>query len=357
MRRRPLMAVFLLLATFGSAQAIPRYSVRYGQDCRLCHQNPTGGGQRSAYATQYLIPAEMVTFPWEEERLEAIDPQIGKNVSIGADIRTLHVVTEEGSGLDGFFQMQGEVYLSLSVDERNMLYFEQGMDRTYDLFGISYFLPWQGYVKVGRFAPAYGWRFADHTRLVRSELGFEPPALSDVGAEVGISPGDATFSLSVSNGAGGSTLDNDARPALVARAEERFSLGPLAISAGASALQHNGIVRRRAQTGPFAGLYWGRLSWLGEIDWVWTQAQGADEVRGLVATQEVALQLWSGVDLVGVYDYSDRDLDLKSGKTTGYSVGVEMLPQPFMSLQALVRSWDDVGVETTQTLLQAHFMY
>jgi hypothetical protein len=161
----------------------------------------------------------------------------------------------------------------------------------------------------------------------------------------------------LTNGAGGSNLDTDGRVALVGRAVERFTLGPLAISAGASALHHNGVVGRRTQTGPFGGLYWGRVSWLGELDWVWTQTLGEAEMRGLVATQEIALRLLPGVDLVGVYDYRDRDLDLKSGKTTGYSVGVELLPQPFVALQALVRRWDERGVESTQTLVQAHFMY
>lgn len=34
----------LLLLVAPEASALPRYSARYGQDCLLCHQNPTGGG-------------------------------------------------------------------------------------------------------------------------------------------------------------------------------------------------------------------------------------------------------------------------------------------------------------------------
>ena len=53
---------FLVIATAGlclvvaNGYTIPRYSARYGQDCNLCHVNPTGGGQRTTYATQYIVP-------------------------------------------------------------------------------------------------------------------------------------------------------------------------------------------------------------------------------------------------------------------------------------------------------------
>ena len=45
------------------AGALPRYSARYEQNCSLCHVNPSGGGMRSGYATQQLIPKEIAMSP------------------------------------------------------------------------------------------------------------------------------------------------------------------------------------------------------------------------------------------------------------------------------------------------------
>ena len=46
-----------------TARAVPRYSARYEQNCMLCHVNPSGGGMRSAYAVQELIPKEFLISP------------------------------------------------------------------------------------------------------------------------------------------------------------------------------------------------------------------------------------------------------------------------------------------------------
>src|SRR5262245_32728836 len=45
-----------LLCAAIDANAIPRYTARVRQNCTLCHANPTGGGMRSLYASQFLVP-------------------------------------------------------------------------------------------------------------------------------------------------------------------------------------------------------------------------------------------------------------------------------------------------------------
>jgi hypothetical protein len=69
------------------AGAVPRYSVRYEQNCMLCHVNPTGGGMRSAYATDQLVPKELAMSPKEPEVLAVLDTYLNKHVRIGADFR------------------------------------------------------------------------------------------------------------------------------------------------------------------------------------------------------------------------------------------------------------------------------
>ncbi len=348
-----LLALLALAWLPTEAEAIPRYSVRYRQDCSLCHQNPAGGGQRSAYAAQYLVPAEMVMFPWSDEKLERIDPQLGENLSAGADLRLQYF---EGYEPAGFFLMQGDLYLSFSIDDRNLLYLEQGIRESYDLYGLSYGLPLDGHVKLGRFTPSFGWRFADHTRFVREKLHFTPPAHTDVGVELGIQPGETTINVALMNGSAGSLLDADSRPALFGRVSQRLSLASLGISAGLSFLANDAGAARRAGGGPFGSLHWGRLSWLGEADAVRYEDDTDAPQTELVITQELAWQLRPGLDLIGVYDFYDPDVDLATGKESALSLGLDLLPQPYLQLKALVRAWRDEEDEIL-ALLQAHFMY
>nr|MEE4266754.1 hypothetical protein [Candidatus Krumholzibacteria bacterium] len=69
--RHPLPLAFLFwmgglspLILAGEAHAVPRYTAQYGQSCTLCHTNPTGGGLRTEYASQYLIPEEIAGQGW-----------------------------------------------------------------------------------------------------------------------------------------------------------------------------------------------------------------------------------------------------------------------------------------------------
>src|SRR5258708_5740556 len=146
------------------ARALPRYSARYEQNCMLCHVNPTGGGMRSAYATQQLIPKEIAMSPRALEAIAPLDTHIGKNITIGADFRELFIAATANASLappQGFFPMQGDVYLAFQLDPRYTLYYARSLSNTYEVFGLANVLPWDGYVKAGRFVPAYGWKFDD----------------------------------------------------------------------------------------------------------------------------------------------------------------------------------------------------
>src|SRR6266516_5468551 len=76
-----------------TARAVPRGSARYEQDCLLCHVNPSGGGMRSAYASQDLVPKEFAMWRSTPEALAMLDAHLGKNVSLGTDMRELFMVT------------------------------------------------------------------------------------------------------------------------------------------------------------------------------------------------------------------------------------------------------------------------
>ena len=177
-----------------NAYTIPRYSARYGQECSLCHMNPTGGGERSLYASQYLVPEEMAVVKLDEEARKKIDPQLSRTITAGVDLRTFFFRSNSerpnlAFDTQDFMQMEGNLYLHLQLDDRFSAYMSRGMSGEYEVFGMGYILPLNGYVKVGRFMPAYGWRFADHTSFVRELMGFFLPPIPTWGWRWGFIPG------------------------------------------------------------------------------------------------------------------------------------------------------------------------
>ena len=66
------------------------------------------------------------------EVLEGIDPQVGSNLSVGADVRTLYSYADDASleAENNLFQMQADVYFQLQLTPRWALYLDRGMSGT-----------------------------------------------------------------------------------------------------------------------------------------------------------------------------------------------------------------------------------
>jgi len=370
----PSLAILVLGAALfaADADAIPRYTARYEQDCILCHVNPTGGGQRTLYASQYLVPTEMVLRPFEYDELGKISPEISDNVIIGADLRTVarYSSDEMARPQNNFFHMQSDIYLSFQVDEKYVAYFDRGGSSTYEAFALARLLPWNGYLKTGRFTPAFGWKFADHNAFVREQLGFLPPAHTDVGMEIGLFPGTAAIQFALVNGNQGSTQDFNDELSLVVRAEYRRNFRGIAAALGGSYQRNDErpgatfSTHERSTGGPFGYLTWKRLSWVGEADWTRLSTPDSDvDTTGFVTSHEFAFQLSRGFDLVGTYSFYDPDIDLGAGAMERWAGGFELFYNPFARVSALVQAYrvedgDQVdGVDYTQSVIQIHFLY
>jgi hypothetical protein len=350
------------------AHATPRYAARFDQSCALCHDDPSGGGKRSLYAAQYLVPAEMVMHPLGEEALARIQPAFGPNLSVGLDLRTLHHYTDRpnslpnGFGVPNFLQMEGNLYLTFQPDPRVSACVVRGISGSYEIYGLIQGLPASGHVRVGRFVTPYGWRLADHTAFVRAFGGFMPPAHSDVGVEVGLFPGRWELQLAATNGAGGVTQDVDRDLAFSARAARRLRLGMLSVALGGS-YSHNGSPSVMATAaGPFASLGWKRIVWLGEADWSRHRIDRSF-VRGLDLSQELAFPLHRGWDLIATHDYHDPDVRKRTGALNRIGVGFELFPLPFLHLRALANTYETQPAaggphrDCFQSEVQVHFLY
>jgi hypothetical protein len=353
-----------LLLVAAASHATPRYAARYEQTCSLCHDDPSGGGKRCAYAAQYIIPAELATLRPGKDAQALIDPQLGRNLSIGLDLRTLHLYSDDDRSPQNFFEMQGDLYFAFDLAPRLSAYVQSGLSGAYEVYGLARVLPASGYVKVGRFAPPYGWRLADHTAFVREYGGFRPPAHTDVGIEAGLFPGRFTLQAAVVNGARGSTRDVDRDLAASGLVLGRFHPVGLALAAGASFAYNPREVtgERVLASGPFGSLNWKRFTWVAEVDWQ-QRGRASNRTTGLLLSHELSCQLARGVDLLLTHDFRDPDLDRRSGAQERFGVGCEWLATPNSQVRlALYRHRFEDGPELggddhLQTEAQIHFLY
>lgn len=355
-----------VLFAAAAALALPRYSARYEQNCMLCHVNPSGGGMRSEYAVKDLVPNELAMSAHGTEALAALDTHLNKAIRVGADFRNQFMLESEHSaqgGQQGFFPMQGDLHLSFQLDPRYLLYFKKGRAETYEFYYLGHLLPWDGYVKGGRFVTPYGWKFDDHTMYVRSDLGYAPPANSDAGIEVGLAPKWGDVQVAVTNGSRGSLLDNDRRLAVSAVGGVRFRIGPVAAYAGVSGYTQPGRTDDLNMAGVSGSLNVGAFTWLGQGDRVRRQPYNGAATTGAVSSQEVSLQLRRGIETVGTFDWYDPDLDLATGSRHRWGLGFKAMPRPFMTVQMMYRRTEHTdglalpGTDSDEGVFQLHLLY
>jgi hypothetical protein len=335
------VAIFCIFALQPPPSAATvRYAARYEQDCHLCHTNPTGGGQRTLYASQFLAPTELAAKWLRFEDLESISPQVSESILVGVDLRTLYNAWEQDPAepVDNFFQMQSDLYVSIQMGERYSLYLDRGSSGSTESFGMAHVLPANGYVKVGQFTPAFGWRFVDHTLATRRFLGYFPgrPGATDVGVEMGFYPGRTTVQLAVLNGSPGADFDGDESLMVQGRAVQRFRVGPLALALGGSARHQRQGGRDQIAAGGFGSASIGPLVWTGEVDWL-DASLDLPEGKALASSHELAVRVVQGVDLLGTYSFYDPHLDFLTGAHQRFGFGVDALVSPFMGVRAMVQ--------------------
>lgn len=359
-----------LIFAVSTPYAIPRYSARYEQDCNLCHINPTGAGARASYATQYIVPREMAMVKLGKEQMEEMpSPEIGDNVLLGTDLRTMYFSSRDDPvNPQNFFQMQANLYVSFQMSDRLLAYMSKGISSTYEVFGLGYFLPANGYIKVGRFTPDFGWHVADHNAFARRLTGFVPPAHTDVGVEAGVYPDHFAITGSVTNGNPGSTQESfaDNQVQVVGRAAYRGNVSGLAYSVGGSALRNKTFVGNHKVFGPLGYLSWKGLTWIGEADFARTDSAGAGTAKSWYTSNELSYQVMQGLDLIGTFDYWDPDRSRDTGTRSRYGLGIESMPYPYVVLNATVNFYRNqegaLGMvirdpEYDELALQVHVFY
>lgn len=309
---RACLAVGVVGALASSAAAEPKFLSKQYTRCTTCHVSPTGGGLLSAYGrslshrelsmTGAPMPShgETDSGPGEESFLwGALGESLGP-LQLGVEMRPsrLHY-SFLGTSTDRNLLMNADVHASVKANDW-LFYGQIGRELEQNGFTLDSSEYWAGYqpaeglgFRAGRFLPAYGVRFADHTSYNRSFLGL---AQYDqiYGLEVSHTRGRYLTQVSLGPGRAESVIDDDGRSALTATGRFQIDLG------SRTSVAASGLYRGESDFDPrmgSAGLAFGfaptsRLT-------TWTQVDGqfreGASATSYVLVNETALEVYRGI--------------------------------------------------------------
>jgi hypothetical protein len=323
-----------IVITLGSdlAVAYPE-NIRHGYPaCSACHVAPAGGGITTAYgrdAAESLMSTW--SYPGEGNPLGFV-PLPGW-VNLGADMRSvaMKLKTSEGQESEDAFimQMEGEIAL-MPVDKVTFatstgLY---GRERTEESRSAYMKLePYPGTsLRLGRFLPAYGILFADHTVATRQGLGLgEGRETFNLEAAVTLANGELIVTTVQGREA---AISSSERGYEVAPLDESGLMGRLAVflgtraQLGVSALSLASTAGVRTAFGVHA--LWGlseRVYGLLEADRSFEQGQAAD-----LAAMKLGWEVFRGGHLALLGEWANEV------PTAGLEVG--FLPRPHLEVTA-----------------------
>ena len=371
----------LAIALPAAVGAIPRFAVRSGAACSLCHTNPSGAGLRTAYG-RAVFERQFLPSPWISELAGEgaglhVDPRIGDAVALGADLRGgyLRAMPRKGApGLDSFFLMEANLHVGAELGRHVTLSYTHGAYGSFEAFGLLHFGlrespaddAWSGYLKLGRFVPAYGVRLENHSTFTREGIGFSA-TMRDTGLEAGLAFRGLGLQASHLRGA---LTDKDPEGTTYLRLEwagggalvrhlagASLSYGPRqpAANPAITVMLDPAGGFEETRLGVHLGVAIGRLSYLGEIDRVAVRAnpggmpaggmpagggatgRAGTQVRALLSYQELSFVPVQGIDVQLLHEYWDPDTALAGGRLQRWGGSVEVYPWEYVELKALYR--------------------
>ncbi len=368
-------AALLLALVATHAAAEPYLAVRSGAKCSDCHTNLDGGGKRTAFAHIHahdiLHDLRILPLP---KGVESFNGEINPYVSIGGDLRVRSTST-----FDSAIDSEGRVpmnrafrshFASEELDVQEALGYIQvdlwpdvlslygdfnaagGGVTARETFALLK-LPWDTFVKGGRFFPPFGLRIYEDAAYIRTDTGFtfQNP---DEGIEFGAMPGPFYIAASVTNGAGG---DRDVLTSL--NAYGMFEDVPVVrnVLVGASVARQS---NKRTVSAFYAGANLWKFTYLGEFDvyddrTVLPPDTGRDHFASYA---EVNLLLFDWLNLRGTFDF----LRVSGNRnTTRYTIGTEPFIDRFFQprLYYVINNGpgNEPQLNTTAIVFELHFFF
>ena len=296
-----------------TASAEPIFLSKQYPRCTSCHYSPSGGGLLTPYGRS-LSREEISTFgrrgaagatPGEASRSEEsfLFGALGSDspLQLGLDIRPSHLdLNVPGRAIaDRNFLMNLDLQAAWQR-ARWTAYGSVGRKPTGGGELVSY-EHWVAYqvsdalsVRGGRFLPAYGVRFADHTSFTREGLDL---AQDDqvYGVEVGVSTDRSLLQLSVGPGRADSLAAGSGRAALTASGRFQVDLSPRTVVVGSMLYRGaTDVGPRSTDTGVSFG--YAPARWLA----TWTHAdlrlqRLAASDRSYIVANQTSVEAWRGI--------------------------------------------------------------
>jgi hypothetical protein len=238
MKRVLLIAIGLVALARGAA-AEPAFLSRQYTRCTTCHFSPTGGGLLTPYgrslarnelSTTGARHASDTTAPPTGFVDSLLDNRIGP-VSIGGDFRPAHLdVSFPGGSLERDFLMTADIIAAYHAKDWTV-YGEFGRQPRTSGTKYDSYEYWAGRqpakgigFRAGRFLPAYGVRYADHTAFTRAALGIDSYD-QVLGVEISRAGDRSLVQLTAAPGRAESIYDDDGSSAFIGAARLQRDFG------------------------------------------------------------------------------------------------------------------------------------
>ena len=315
---------FLLLTLFlaSTGWAEPTFLAKQYTRCSACHYSPTGGGLLTPYG-RLLSHRELSTWGPATADKEAEDDRRGEQaflygalgdalgpVNLGLEMRPSHLrVGFPGGHQDMNLQMNLDLVGAVQKD-RWTAYGSAGREppnaavrngRTLSDPAFVSYEHWVSYqiddglrIRAGRFLPAYGVRFADHSTYSRAALDLDRND-QVYGVEVSGTIGPSLVQVMISPGKAESILHDRDRRGLSTAARWQFDLAPRAAIVGSAFYRdstasdpHSGAVGAAFGFAPTS-----RMS-------IWTEVDANLQVKDLggrswLVVNETSVEVYRGI--------------------------------------------------------------
>ncbi len=348
--RREAAGILLVLCAFlaaGGARrawAEPTFLSKQYPRCTTCHYSASGGGLLTPYGRS-LSREEISTFGRQGAGGAPAGAARGEEgflfgvlssespLQLGLDVRPSHL----GVAVDGRALPDRNFLMNLDLQAA----WRQGRWTAYGTLGreparggagpVSY-EHWVAYqatdglsVRGGRFLPAYGVRFADHTSFTREGLDLAQDG-QVYGVEVGLSTDRTLLQVSAGPGRAESLVDDDGRRAFTAAGRFQLDLGPRIVLA--ASVLHRGASEaavRSTNTGLSFG--YAPASWLT----TWTHAdvgfqQRTASGRAYILANQTSVEAFRGLWLRISPQWRRTDTDPR-GEVRRLVYGVDFYPR------------------------------
>lgn len=390
MMRRFGLALGCLLLVAASALAEPYLAVREGLPCPACHVNMNGGGMRTDLVSTHA--RDLLHYPNFFGKFsnppEYFSGEINKYLALGGDLRvsntatfqdlgspdrcsqSIHTASPSTSCVDNAKVFRGRLETnSLAVTEA-VLYGEvrlipdyltfyvdqqlQPQTNNREAFGLLRgILPWNGFIKGGRMFLPYGLQLQDDSAFIRGgrngsiTSGFSFNQQQN-GVEIGVQPGPVTAMVAVTDGPSG---DRDVQ--VTSTIYALFTELPVVrnVFLGNSFSRVGPPGTQSVIFGFFAGSNLGRLTYLGEVDFLndKTPATNGRTIGRFIAYGEGDYLFFDWLNFKAAISYSDNDgtiTDVNDGENQ-VSVGFEPFLNRFLQPRLFYRVSNGVSTNPT----------